>query len=93
MLSDYIEYVHIKDAIWETGDVVPFGMGDGNAAELIKRLSAKNKDMFLSFEPHLGDFRGFADLEEETVVKKEASGPEKFKIAYDAAEKIVKGEK
>ena len=48
--------------------------------------------MFLSAEPHLGDFRGFADLEEETVVRK-ASGPGKFKIAYDAAEKIVKGEK
>lgn len=93
LLSDYIEYVHIKDAIWETGDVVPFGLGDGHAAELIKRLRAKNKDMFLSFEPHLGDFQGFADLEEKTVVKKEASGPEKFKIAYDAAEKIVKGEK
>lgn len=89
ILEDYIEYMHIKDAVWADGNVVPAGMGDGNVEEIVRRLYKKDKDMFLSLEPHLGDFEGFSDLEEGTVIKKEASGPDKFAVAFNAIDKIV----
>ena len=91
LLKPYIEYVHIKDALWESGEVVPSGMGDGNVGEILSMLKADGFDGFLSLEPHLGAFEGFADLEGGVTVKKEASGPEKFDIAYKALDKIVKG--
>ena len=34
LLKDYIAYIHVKDAMWENGSVVPAGMGDGNVAAL-----------------------------------------------------------
>lgn len=91
LLKPYIEYMHIKDAKWENGEVVPAGMGDGNVAQILSLLKADNFSGFLSLEPHLGNFEGFADLEGGVTVKKEASGPDKFDIAYKALDKIVKG--
>lgn len=90
LLKDYIEYMHIKDAVWDTGNVVPSGHGDGNIKEIIKRLYNMKWSGFLSLEPHLANFVGFADLEQETVVKEEASGAEKFEIAFNALAKIIK---
>jgi hypothetical protein len=34
LLREYIEYIHIKDAVWETGEVVPSGMGSGKISRL-----------------------------------------------------------
>jgi sugar phosphate isomerase/epimerase len=90
LLREYIEYIHIKDAVWETGEVVPSGMGSGKIKQIISKLYDMKLSCFLSLEPHLADFVGFADLEQNTEVKKEASGPEKFEIAYNALDKIVR---
>ena len=38
LLEDYIEYFHIKDALYENSDVVPAGEGDGNVAEILRRF-------------------------------------------------------
>ena len=89
LLENYIEYVHIKDALWQSGDVVPAGMGDGKVKEILTRLHQKKWNGFLSIEPHLGDFQGFADLEGGKTVKKESSGPDKFDIAFAAIESII----
>lgn len=60
-LKAYIEYMHIKDSLRATGEIVAAGKGDGRIKELLHEL--QNKDgMFLSLEPHLsaaGQFRGF----------------------------------
>lgn len=67
LLVDHIRYVHIKDARWDDGGVVPAGEGDGDIAPLIAALSERNYSGFLSIEPHLalagrhGGFTG-ADL-------------------------------
>ncbi|MDF2926380.1 MAG: sugar phosphate isomerase/epimerase [Paenibacillaceae bacterium] len=53
LLKDYVEYVHVKDALLETGKVVPAGTGDGQAAELLKALQDRGFEGFLSMEPHL----------------------------------------
>ena len=58
MLKPYIEYIHIKDAVAETGNVVPAGMGDGHVAEILSGLRASGFNGFLSIEPHLGHFSG-----------------------------------
>ena len=36
MLKPYISYIHVKDAMWEDGMVVPAGMGDGHVAEILE---------------------------------------------------------
>ncbi len=53
LLKDYIVYMHIKDAVAETGEVVPSGEGDGNVAYLLSLLADSGYEGFLSLEPHL----------------------------------------
>ncbi len=89
LLKDYVEYMHIKDALASTGEVVPSGYGDGNVKAILDALKAKNWDGFLSFEPHLADFAGFSDLEENAEKKEKRSGEETFDIAYQALVKLV----
>ena len=51
-VKDYIEYVHIKDAVMETGKVVPAGAGDGDVKKALSELA---QDGLLAScpEPHL----------------------------------------
>ncbi len=74
LLKDYIEYLHIKDALMEEGQVVPAGQGDGEIEPLLRALVTRGYDGYASLEPHLsmaGEFRGF-------------SGPELFAVATEA---------
>ncbi len=59
MLAPYIGVVHIKDALWEDGSVVPAGFGDGHIADIIYRMKDDKYQGFLSLEPQLTDFAGF----------------------------------
>lgn len=90
MLKEHIVYVHIKDAKNVSGDVVPAGYGDGHLAKIINELKKDGYKGFLSLEPHLGTFCGLENLEtDDKMMSLEKSGPEKFKIAYNALMKIV----
>lgn len=94
LLKDYIAYIHVKDAIWENGSVVPAGMGDGNVASILKKLYAKGFDGFLSLEPHLFNFSGFAGLERDKDAitggeTKVLSGAEAFALAHKSLVKIL----
>jgi len=94
LMKDYIAYIHVKDALWENGSVVPAGMGDGNVATILKDLYTNSFDGFLSLEPHLFNFSGFAGLERgkgaiaggETKV---LSGAEAFALAHESLVKIL----
>ena len=91
ILKNYIRYVHIKDAK-EDGTVVPAGKGDGEVPLLLKGLKQDGYQGFLSLEPHLGDFVGFAALEtEEETQKKPKSGADTFEIAVNALRSILEG--
>lgn len=84
MLRPYIEYMHIKDAK-EDGSVVPSGYGTGGLKDILSSLKNSGYEGFLSLEPHLGDFSGFAALENNTNIKMTgSSSPEKFTLAYEA---------
>lgn len=94
LLKDYIAYIHVKDALWDNGSVVPAGMGDGNVAVILKKLFEKGYNGFLSLEPHLFNFSGFAGLErdKEAIAGGEVkvlSGAEAFALAHDSLVKIL----
>jgi 3-dehydroshikimate dehydratase len=52
-LRPYISYFHIKDAMRETGKVVPPGQGDGNLERILAEAFSNGFDNFLTLEPHL----------------------------------------
>ncbi len=84
LLHDRITYMHIKDALKEDGAVVTAGHGDGNVAEILKRLdSERQNEVILSLEPHLTVFEGLEALQKETVTHHE-SYPSR-KAAFHAA--------
>lgn len=90
MLRHHVEYLHIKDALSCDGSVVPSGMGDGHIREILGELYGEGYEGFLSLEPHLGSFKGFADLEKDTDTSSMPdSGPGKFDIAVKALLKII----
>lgn len=88
-LKQYVEYIHIKDALSENGRVVPAGLGDGNLEFIVKDF-IKNQGGFLSLEPHLGAFEGLADLElDDSMLSLPKSGEGTFTIAFNALKKII----
>ncbi len=52
-LRPYVEYLQVKDAIAETGVVVPAGEGDGELRETLTALRDDGYAGFASLEPHL----------------------------------------
>ena len=89
LLKDYITYVHIKDAQWDTGKVVPAGMGDGHVKEILTKLSESGYEGFLSLEPHLADFAAFKSLENNGSALEIGSGTVAFTTAYNALKEII----
>lgn len=78
-LRPFIAYVHVKDALFATGQVVPAGAGDGEWRETLAALRASGFDGFFSLEPHLlaaGPFAGF-------------SGPDRFLQAAAAFKALL----
>lgn len=93
MLSEFIEYVHIKDAKFSDASVVPAGYGDGEIEALLTELDQNGYDGFLSLEPHLGDFMGFSALEQgEEKLKFDSSmnAIGRFELAVNCLRDIMK---
>lgn len=95
-LADYIHYMHIKDARFSDGFVVPPGMGDGQIKELLELFGKKDGKRFLTLEPHLKVFDGLKDLEQEggtaDVLKDDytyKTNSEAFSVAASALHSIV----
>ena len=79
-LRPYVEYVHVKDALYGSDTVVPAGEGDGQLPETLSALRASGFDGFFSLEPHLasaGKYSGF-------------SGPELFRKAAVAFKELLR---
>ena len=90
MLKPFVEYIHVKDAVWKTGEVVPAGYGDGNVKAILTELFGGGYHGFLSLEPHLADFAGFSALENGGRLKeKKLTGEEAFILAFDSLQKIL----
>lgn len=54
-LRPYLDYLQVKDAVAETGAVVPAGEGDGQVLKTIEALAADGYTGFASLEPHLAE--------------------------------------
>jgi sugar phosphate isomerase/epimerase len=81
-LRPHLAYVQIKDALSETGQVVPAGAGDGETVETVRALREDGFDGFFSLEPHLqsaGTMGGF-------------SGEDLFAKAHEAFTGILRAE-
>ena len=63
ILSDRVEYLHIKDANI-TGTIVPAGEGDAQIEYIIKKY-IQNGGSNISIEPHLVEFDGLSSLERD----------------------------
>ncbi len=91
LLKKHIVYIHVKDALYESGDVVPAGEGDGKLRETIEELHRDGFEGFLSVEPHLGHFKGFEKLELDPNIKEmKDGGPKTFAVAVEALKKILR---
>ena len=87
LLSDYIEYFHIKDAFY-SGEIVPAGKGEAKIKEILDDYKVNGgKDTFITLEPHLQTFSGL-----NALVGKSFDNPYKYedqKAAFtDAMEKL-----
>lgn len=94
LLKNHIAYIHVKDALLENGNVVPAGFGDGNVEKILSDLFNSGFDGFLSIEPHLFNFTGFAGLEKgkdkiEDSYQKPLNGFEAFSLAYKSLKDIL----
>ncbi len=78
-LRPYISYFHIKDAMLDTGRVVPAGQGDGDVATILTEAFTNGFNNFLTLEPHLS-------VAEANYGR---TTPELFHTAADALKKIL----
>ena len=91
MLKPYLTYVHVKDALFADGSVVPPGKGDGHVKEILSDLIAGGYKGFLSLEPHLTDFMGLAALEQDPQKRGSAlDGKSAWKLALDSLKEILR---
>ncbi len=80
LLKPFTAHIHIKDAKFGTGQVVPAGEGDGDIPAILADAYQSGYRGFLSLEPHL---RVAGHSHGET-------GPELFKVAADALKGICR---
>ncbi|MCM1568535.1 MAG: sugar phosphate isomerase/epimerase [Roseburia sp.] len=90
LLEDSIAYIHVKDAVRSSGEVVLPGEGDGALQEIFRRLEERGFSGYLSLEPHLFHFAGLDRLEKNPEAKKEKSGVRAYKAAYHSLQTLLK---
>lgn len=86
------DYMHIKDALAADGTVVPAGEGDGAIADLLKTYCVKGSGRVLTLEPHLFEFVGLANLQDEELKHRTryADADEAFDAAVNSLKKLLK---
>lgn len=79
-------YFHIKDVIFETGELVPAGEGDGDINKLVGDI---NDDKVLTLEPHLQIFDAYKSIDDTEMKNKYKF--DSNEEAFDTAVKALKG--
>ncbi|MCU1585191.1 MAG: sugar phosphate isomerase/epimerase [Microbacteriaceae bacterium] len=79
MLRPHLEYLQIKDAVADTGEVTAAGEGDGQLLETLTALRDDGYTGFASLEPHLADAHTLGGF----------SGPEAFGLAARAFARLT----
>lgn len=74
------KYMHVKDAIYESQEIVPAGEGEGKIAEVIDYIDKNtDADVILTLEPHLRVFGVYNSID-----TKELKGKYHFDTAAEA---------
>ena len=83
------DYFHIKDVIYETGELVPAGYGDGDILNLIELI---DEDKTLTLEPHLAVFDSFKSIDNTEMKHKFVykNSNEAFDAAVTALKNLLK---
>lgn len=87
-----LEYLHIKDAIMAKKSIVPCGQGDGQIAEVLRRVdAARDGEVFLSVEPHLHVFAAYKQIDSHELKNEYtfANPGEAFDCAVSALKKTL----
>lgn len=85
LLQNYVEYFHIKDALY-AGAIVPAGKGEAQIQEILNEYKANGqKDTFITLEPHLQTFSGL-----HALVGKKFDNPYKYATQEEAFDEAVK---
>lgn len=81
-------YFHIKDVIYETGELVPAGCGDGQIDRLVRMIEG---DTILTLEPHLKLFGSYTDIDGEEMKHRFRfdTNDEAFDAAVNALKKLL----
>ncbi|MEL4356980.1 MULTISPECIES: sugar phosphate isomerase/epimerase family protein [unclassified Luteococcus] len=82
LMREHTVYMHMKDAVMGTPQVVPVGEGDGQVPEILHALHESGFDGFFSIEPHLGDYTAWGAM----------SGPELWTKAHTALVTLMDAE-
>lgn len=96
LLKQDTAYIHVKDALYASGQNVPCGTGDGRIAELLEEAIRGGYRGFLTLEPHLASFEGLKDLEGDASLARSVigdngvrDGAEGFSLQYRLLQKIL----
>lgn len=90
MLKPYVEYIHIKDALFSNKENVLCGTGDGKILPILTDAFRNlHYDGFLTLEPHLTIFTSLSSLEKgrstDVALKDQyATGEEAYRAQYEA---------
>ncbi len=87
MLAPYVEYFHIKDALYR-GAIVPAGLGEAQIGQILaKHCKNTQNDFFITLEPHLETFSGLNALTDVTFENPYKYADQKTAFA-DAVQKL-----
>ena len=87
-----LEYMHVKDAIAETRQIVPVGMGDGEYQYAIEKANlSTDKTVFLTVEPHLKAFLAYNSIDDRELKTKLSfeNSDESFDFAVTSLKKLL----
>lgn len=95
LLHEYVDYIHIKDAVSGSNENVVCGTGEGHIAQLLRRaIKEEGYQGFLTLEPHLVLFDALQSLEQKAatdVIKenKAKDGADGYRMQYEALQAIL----
>ena len=95
MLHEYVDYIHIKDAVSGSNENVVCGTGEGHIPQILRRaIKEEGYQGFLTLEPHLVLFDALQSLEQKAatdVIKenKAKDGADGYRMQYEALQDIL----
>ena len=91
-LHQYVDYMHIKDAIYKDQMIVPAGEGEGRIGDVIDVINGHTDGtVYLTLEPHLHTFNAYKLIDDHELKGKHVfkNGREAFDFAVGALEALL----